>query len=149
MEIEEEIDDENNNSTNSEEICVLDDYYESIAEEKKNLIQQLQISSSNEKIANLKNENKNKLNKLKLLLYQKFLNIMSAIISLNIKKSFKIFTIQANFIKIKNLGYKINTDNKKFKCPDFYVKSLMKQIQRKEKLEKIKDQYILLTNLES
>ena len=76
---------------NTEEDLMYEDEYESVKDE---ILKSMSIVSSYKEslaITNLKQKNKNKLNKLTLLLSQKFLNILVSIISCNIKKNYKLF----------------------------------------------------------
>lgn len=81
----------NSEIDNTEEDLMYEDEYESVKDE---ILKSMSIVSSYKEsltIKNLKQKNKNKLNKLSLLLSQKFLNILVSIISCNIKKSYKLF----------------------------------------------------------
>ena len=93
------------------EIYIVDDFYESLIEQKKSLLSQLQLSN-NDEFEELKNENRNKFNKIKLLLYHKLLNIFFSILGSNLKKKFRIFLEKVKFTKIKTLGYKMDSNNK-------------------------------------
>jgi len=76
---------------NTEEDLMYEDEYESVKDE---ILKSMSMVSSYKEIltiTNLKQKNKNKLNKLTLLLSQKFLNILVSIISCNIKKKYKLF----------------------------------------------------------
>jgi hypothetical protein len=93
---------------------IFEDIYESLGPEKAHLIQLL-THEDNYKIENLKSENNNKFNKLKLLLYQKFLNILFSILGLNLRRGFKEFYENCRFLKIKLMGFKLeNKDGVKF-----------------------------------
>jgi hypothetical protein len=81
-----------------------------LTEDKKEILGHLKVSEN--KMNELKNENKNKFNKLKLLLYQKFLNILFSIVSTNIRKDFKIFFEKTKVFKLKNLGYNLEANKK-------------------------------------
>ena len=92
---------------NTEEDLMYEDEYESVKDE---IIKSMSmVSSYKESIAitNLKQKNKNKLNKLTLLLSQKFLNILVSIISCNIKKKYKLFVNNMKSLII----YKFNMIN--------------------------------------
>ena len=145
-------------------VYIIEDIYESLSEDKKEILSHLKVSD--DKMNELKIENKNKFNKLKLLLYQKFLNILFSIMSSNIRKDLRIFFEKTKIFKLKNLGYNVEVNNKvrrrkiifylnkylnfnffffsfftKFKCPDFYLKSLMKHLDRKERQQVIRLKY--------
>ena len=100
-------------SENTEEDDLMyEDEYESV---KDDILKSMSLLSSHKEslsIKNMKQKNKNKLNKLSLLLSQKFLNIIFSILSCHLKKIYKIF-----FNNIKSLIiYKynmINLSNKK------------------------------------
>jgi hypothetical protein len=97
------------------EILIVDDFYESLTEQKKFLLNHLNSQSefiNQHEFKELKNENRNKFNKIKLLLYQKFLNILFSIVGSNLKKEFKNFWEKMKFTKIKTLGYKIDSEKK-------------------------------------
>jgi hypothetical protein len=99
----------------NKEILIVDDFYESLTTQKTKLLKQLNSQSNfsnNHEIDGLKNENKIKFNKIKLLLYQKLLNIFFSILGSNLKKEFKNFWEKLKFTKIKILGYKIDSENK-------------------------------------
>jgi hypothetical protein len=95
---EDEYEDENNNKNtttnnedNTEEDLIYEDEYESVKDE---ILKSMSLLSSHKEslsIKNLQQKNKNKMNKLSLLLSQKFLNILCSILSCYIKKNFKIF----------------------------------------------------------
>ncbi len=89
-----------------------EDYYESISEDKKKILTCLQISANEEKLNLLKNENQNKLNKLKLLLYQKFLNFVFSTLAMNIRKEFKTFLEKTKVFRLKEMGYKLESYDK-------------------------------------
>ena len=89
-----------------------EDYYESISEDKKKILTCLQISANEEKLNLLKNENQNKLNKLKLLLYQKFLNFVFSTLAMNIRKEFKTFIEKTKVFRLKEMGYKLESYDK-------------------------------------
>ncbi len=89
-----------------------EDYYESISEDKKKILTCLQISANEEKLNLLKNENQNKLNKLKLLLYQKFLNFVFSTLAMNIRKEFKTFLEKTKVFRLKEMGYKLESCDK-------------------------------------
>ena len=126
---EDEIEEENNkNSTtnkntlgeNTEEDLIYEDEYESVKDE---ILKSMSLLSSHKEsisIKNLQQKNKNKLNKLSLLLSQKFLNIMFSIISCHIKKIYKIFINNIKSLIIYkfnmiNLTNKNKNKNKKSK----------------------------------
>ncbi len=67
----------------------------------------------------LKKDNFNKLNKIILLLSQKFLNIIVSIISSKLKKYFLMMFENAKFIKIKRLGFDIGEKNAVINFIDF------------------------------
>jgi hypothetical protein len=131
-----------------EDVNVVEDFYESIGTGIGVSYNNNNISSFNQNnvkfhnienaISKIKHSNEIKMNKLKLLLYQKFLNILFSTFSLNLRKDFRTFNENVKYLRIKSLGYKLKNDQK-FKCPDFYMKNLMKQIDRKEKKEKIQE----------
>ena len=94
-------------SENTEEDLMYEDEYESVKDE---LIKSMSLLSSHKdspSIKYLQQKNKNKLNKLGLLLCQKFLNILFSILSIHLKKLSKIF-----FANMKSLIiYKYNMLN--------------------------------------
>ena len=94
-------------SENTEEDLMYEDEYESVKDE---LIKSMSLLSSHKDIPSIKylqQKNKNKLNKLGLLLCQKFLNILFSILSIHLKKLSKIF-----FANMKSLIiYKYNMLN--------------------------------------
>ena len=130
-EIEEEINSENSDENDN---LVIEDTYESI-ETSKMLEQLSQMESSSLNVNNtlkyLDKKNKTSLNKLRLLLYQKFLNIIFSILSQHVKKIIK--ELKQKSIKNFNNKNKYILFNKKYKMPQFYLKSLQKQQERKEK----------------
>jgi hypothetical protein len=89
-----------------------EDYYESISEDKKRILTSLKISTNEEKLNLMKNENQNKLNKLKLLLYQKFLNFLFSTLAMNIRKEFKTFMEKTKVFRLKEMGYKLESNDK-------------------------------------
>ena len=115
-------------SENTEEDDLMyEDEYESV---KDDILKSMSLLSSHKEslsIKNMKQKNKNKLNKLSLLLSQKFLNIIFSILSCHLKKIYKIF-----FNNIKSLIiYKfnmINLSNKK------HPKNLLKKEKIKPKI---------------
>ena len=124
---EDEYEDENNknsninntnNEDNTEEDLMYEDEYESVKDE---ILKSMSIASSYREslsINKMKQKNKSKLNKLSLLLTQKFLNILISILSCRIKKDFKIFmTNMKSLIMFKfnmiNLSNKNKIKNKK------------------------------------
>ena len=113
---EDEYEDEKNNnniktntkveeSENPEEDLMYEDEYESV---KDDILKSMNLLSSQSiTIKNMQQKNKNKLNKLSLLLSQKFLNIIFSLLSIHFKKIYKIF-----FNNIKSLIiYKYNMIN--------------------------------------
>jgi len=99
----------------NKEILIVDDFYESLTVQKTKLLEQLNSQSNfsnNQEINELKHENKIKFNKIKLLLYQKLLNIFFSILGSNLKKAFKNFWEKMKLTKIKIPGYKIDSENK-------------------------------------
>ncbi len=92
------------------EIYVIEDFYESLTGHRSNILSQLHYP--NDELEELKTENRNKFNKIKLLLYQKFLNIMFSILSINVKNSFRIFFEKVKFTKINSMGFKIDAEKK-------------------------------------
>ena len=95
-------------SENTEEDDLMyEDEYESV---KDDILKSMSLLSSHKEslsIKNMKQKNKNKLNKLSLLLSQKFLNIIFSILSYHLKKIYKIF-----FNNMKSLIiYKFNMIN--------------------------------------
>ena len=130
-EIEEEINSENSDENDN---LVIEDTYESI-ETSKMLEQLSQMESSSLNVNNtlkyLDKKNKTSLNKLRLLLYQKFLNIIFSILSQHVKEIIK--ELKQKSIKNFNNKNKYILFNKKYKMPQFYLKSLQKQQERKEK----------------
>ena len=117
---EDEFEEENNkNSTtnkntydeNTETDLMYEDEYESVKDE---ILKSMSLLSSHKEsmtIKNLQQKNKNKLNKLSLLLSQKFLNIMFSIISCHIKKIYKIFINNTKSLIIYKFNM-INLSNK-------------------------------------
>ena len=92
---------------NTEEDLMYEDEYESVKDEilkSKSMVSSYKESLT---ITNLKQKNKNKLNKLTLLLSQKFLNILVSIISCNIKMKYKLFVNNMKSLII----YKFNMIN--------------------------------------
>ncbi len=83
-----------------------------MTEDKKKILSSMKISTNEEKINLMKNENKNKLNKLKLLLYQKFMNILFSILGMNIRKDFKMFMEKIKVFRLKELVFKMDSNNK-------------------------------------
>jgi hypothetical protein len=146
-EIKEEINlEEEDEDENEENILAIEDTYESVTGTSKILEQISQMESSSISINNtlkkLDNKNKKSLNKLRLLLYQKFLNIFFSILKQHLKKILKDF--KQNSIKNFANKNKYNLFNKKYKMPQFYLKSLQKQQERKEKnllIKKKHDEY--------
>ena len=136
-EIEEDIkvnDEENENEDSIDEDLMYDDEYESVTQ--KEILSQISKMELTQSFQRLENKNKKSMNKLKLLLYQKFLNILFSILSQHIRKMIKNLnklTLEKN-VNLK--GYKLN--NKKYKMPLFYLKSLQKQEERNKKKELIK-----------
>ena len=121
---EDEYEEENNKNANSikntfedntEEDLIYEDEYESVKDE---LLKSMSFLSSHKEsltIKNLQQKNKNKLNKLSLLLSQKFLNILFSILSCYIKKYYKIFITNMKSLIIFKYNM-INLSNKnKFK----------------------------------
>ena len=113
---EDEYEDEKNNnniktntkveeSENPEEDLMYEDEYESV---KDDILKSMNLLSSQSiTIKNMQQKNKNKLNKLSLLLSQKFLNIIFSLLSIHFKKIYKIF-----FNNMKSLIiYKYNMIN--------------------------------------
>ena len=86
---------------------IYEDIYESLSEEQFKIIEKI---NDNKKLNLIKKENDIKLNKLKLLLYQKFINILFSVISINIRKNLKIFVENFRFYKLKSLGYKLDSE---------------------------------------
>lgn len=127
-----EINEEINSQNSDDDDLVVEDTYESV-ETSKILAQISQIESSNAKnsLKNLDKKNKSSLNKLRLLLYQKFLNIVFSILAQNVRKIIKDFKEKS--VKNFNNKNKYILFNKKYKIPQFYLKSLQKQQERKEK----------------
>ena len=119
-------DDPNKNTTtnkntyedNTEEDLIYEDEYESVKDE---ILKSMSLLSSHKEslsIKNLQQKNKSKLNKLSLLLSQKFLNILFSILSCHIKKIFKFFMNNMKSLIIYkfnmiNLSNKNKTKNKK------------------------------------
>jgi len=62
-------------------------------------------------VITLKKDNLNKLNKIKILLSQKFLNIIVSILSSKLKKYLLTLFENAKYLKIKKLGYNIGENN--------------------------------------
>ena len=76
---------------NTEEDLMYEDEYESVKDELLKSMSMVTSYKESLTIKNMKQKNKNKLNKLTLLLSQKFLNILVSIISCNIRKTYKLF----------------------------------------------------------
>ncbi len=112
-----------NEHEENKEILIIDDFYESLSDQKKNLISQLKFSRDGEdnQIENLKKISKCKFNKIKLLLYQKFLNIFFATLSSIIKKQFKYFLDKLKLTKMIKSGYKINSEKKVNKFLEYFL----------------------------
>ena len=123
----EDVTNKNSNTTSkntyedeTEEDIMYEDEYESVKDE---ILKSMSILSSHREsltIKNLQQKNKSKLNKLGLLLSQKFLNILFSILSCYIKKNYKIFITNMksliiykfNMINLSNKS-KYKTKNKK------------------------------------
>ncbi len=60
-------------------------------------------------------ENSNKLNRLKLMVSQKFLNIFVSILSSKLKEYFINIINNSKYIKIKKLGYDLGEKNPVYK----------------------------------
>ena len=86
---------------------IYEDIYESLSEEHFKIIEKI---NDNNKLIIIKKENDIKLNKLKLLMYQKLINILFSVISINIRKNVKAFFEYCKFFKIKSLGYKLDSE---------------------------------------
>ena len=130
-------DEENENEDSIDEDLMYDDEYESVTQ--KEILSQISKMELTQSFQRLENKNKKSMNKLKLLLYQKFLNILFSILSQHIRKMIKNLnklTLEKN-VNLK--GYKLN--NKKYKMPLFYLKSLQKQEERNKKKELIKQHH--------
>ena len=120
---EDEYEEESNKNTNSnkntyedntEEDLMYEDEYESVKDE---LLKSMSFISSHKEsltIKNLQQKNKNKLNKLSLLLSQKFLNILFSILSCYIKKYYKIFINNMKSLIVFKYNM-LNLNKKKFK----------------------------------
>jgi hypothetical protein len=94
---------------------IYEDIYESIGSEKQHLISLLGKTSDG-RLNNLRQENNNKMNKLKLLLYQKLINILFSVLGLNLRRGFKDFYDNCKYLKIKSMGFKLdNGDDKTHK----------------------------------
>ena len=120
-----------NNITINDNYEIYEDEYE---ESNSELINQIaKFESSNSNIQSLITKNEEKMNKLKLLLYQKFLNILFSILTLRLRKIFRLLEQSKNIKYLEKKGYV--TNNKKYKLPSFYVQSLNKQKERQEKLK--------------
>ena len=114
----EDVTNKNSNTTNknnyedeTEEDIMYEDEYESVKDE---ILKSMSILSSHREsltIKNLQQRNKNKLNKLGLLLSQKFLNILFSILSCYIKKNYKIFITNMKSLIIYKFNM-INLSNK-------------------------------------
>ena len=92
---------------NTEEDLMYEDEYESVKDEILKSMSMLSSHKESLAIKTLQQKNKNKLNKLSLLLSQKFLNIIFSIISCHIKKNYKIFITNMKSLII----YKFNMIN--------------------------------------
>lgn len=90
----------------ADELYIADDLYESLTEEKQKILSNM----SQMNLDKLHNDKSNKLNKLKLLLYQKFLNILFVILAQNFQGNLKQAMEKLKLGKIR--GYKIQTNNK-------------------------------------
>jgi hypothetical protein len=122
-------------SSEENEDMFIEDEYESVNEK---ILSEIEKNENKEMYASLQQKTQNKISKLKLLLYQKFLNILYTIITLHMKTYFKHFN-KATIPKVLNAkGYV--TNNKKYKLPSFYVKTMLKQQERNEKKALIKKQ---------
>lgn len=120
-----------NNITINDNYEIYEDEYEESNSELINQIAKFEASNSN--IESLITKNEEKMNKLKLLLYQKFLNILFSILTLRLRKIFRLLEQSKNIKYLEKKGYV--TNNKKYKLPSFYVQSLNKQKERQEKLK--------------
>ena len=101
----------NNNTTNGN--LMYEDDYETVNDEILKSMSMLskQTNNLNVSIKKLEKKNKSKMNKLELLLSQKFLNIFISILSSNIKKNFKVFL--TNLKSLIMFKYNMNNFNKK------------------------------------
>ena len=124
---EDEYEDDNNKNTTTnnedttEEIIMYEDEYESVKDE---ILKSMSLLSSHKESLSLKNmqqKNRNKMNKLSLLLSQKFLNILCSILSCYIKKNFKIFINNMKSLIIYRYNM-INLSNKNKNKKQIYNK---------------------------
>jgi hypothetical protein len=97
-----------NISSDSQGIYLIEDIYESLSQ-KNNILENLKISNE---FIDLQKENFVKLNKLKLLLYQKFLRIIFSTIIVNLRGNLAIFFEKIKAYKLKILGYNFETTSK-------------------------------------
>jgi hypothetical protein len=97
-----------NISSDSQGIYLIEDIYESLSQ-KNNILENLKISN---KFIDLQKENYAKLNKLKLLLYQKFLRIIFSTIVVNLRGNLAIFFEKIKTYKFKILGFNFETTSK-------------------------------------
>jgi hypothetical protein len=90
---------------------IYDDIYESLGAEKQHLVTLLKShgEANTGRLDNLRADNNNKMNKLKLLLYQKFINILFSVIGLNLRYGFKEFYENCKIMKLKCKGFKLDT----------------------------------------
>ena len=82
---------EDSENSQEDDDLMYEDEYESVRDD---ILKSMSLLSSHKESLSLKNmqiKNKNKLNKLSLLLSQKFLNIIFSILSCHFKKLYKIF----------------------------------------------------------
>jgi hypothetical protein len=93
---------------NSQEIYLFEDVYESLSN-KNSILTNLKFQDL---CVNLEKQNSVKFNKLKLLLYQKFLRIIISLIVVNLRKNLAIFFKKIKAYKFKILGYNFETTNK-------------------------------------
>ena len=111
---------EDSENTDNDEL-MYEDEYESV---KDDILKSMSLLSSHKEslsIKNMQQKNKNKLNKLSLLLSQKFMNIIFSILSCHLKKIYKIFfnnlksliIYKYNMINLSNRNKSKNITNKK------------------------------------
>lgn len=123
---------EDNISNPIEENLIYEDEYESLNEQ---ILSQLsKMESHNQDLQALKQSNQKKMSKLKLLLYQKFFNIIFSIVSQHFHNH---FTCLMNYSKIQLKGYVMN--NKKYKMPQLFIKNMVKHKEHQEKIAKFKE----------
>ena len=94
-----------NNITINDNYEIYEDEYEESNSELINQIAKFEASNSN--IESLITKNEEKMNKLKLLLYQKFLNILFSILTLRLRKIFRLLEQSKNIKYLERLNIRV------------------------------------------